>query len=101
MGENENRRPKLISAIREIPFSDLKLGEVPLGSGKFGTVYRAEWIPQTMIVAVKRVLVLEKEADILGGLRHKNIVEFYGAVMGPHEFCIVTGNSGTRHCFWK
>lgn len=91
MGD-ESRRPVLVSPIREISFSELKLSEVPLGSGKFGTVYRAEWLPHKMIVAVKRVLVLEKEADILGGLRHKNIVEFYGAVMGPHEFCIITGN---------
>lgn len=44
----------------EIAYTDLDFYEC-LSAGTFGTVYRAKYLPQNQIVAVKRVLVLEKE----------------------------------------
>lgn len=44
----------------EIDFNDLEFYEC-LSSGTYGTVYRAKWKTPNCIVAVKKVLVLEKE----------------------------------------
>ena len=48
----------------EIPFNDLIFYE-RCGGGTFGSVYRALWHSQNMIVAVKRLLVLEKEVKFV------------------------------------
>ena len=48
------------STLVEISFNDLIFYE-RCGGGTFGSVYRAKWESQNMIVAVKRLLVLEKE----------------------------------------
>ena len=44
----------------EIPFGDLVFYE-RCGGGTFGSVYRALWRSTNLVVAVKRLLVLEKE----------------------------------------
>lgn len=44
----------------EIDFSDLEFYE-SLGSGSAGSVYRACWKSREMIVAVKKLLIIEKE----------------------------------------
>uniref|UniRef100_A0A915JGL1 Protein kinase domain-containing protein n=1 Tax=Romanomermis culicivorax TaxID=13658 RepID=A0A915JGL1_ROMCU len=75
-------------SVPEIDYKELKFYE-RLSSGSFGTVYRAEWSKTGKIVAVKRVLVLEKEAHVLNLIRHKNIIQFFGAVTEPPNFCIV------------
>lgn len=49
-----------IDALVEIKFDDLIFYE-RCGGGTFGSVYRALWQSQNLIVAVKRLLVLEKE----------------------------------------
>ena len=36
-----------------------------LGAGTYGSVYRALWKSQQKVVAVKKLLVLEKEASII------------------------------------
>ena len=41
-------------------------------------------------MAVKRVLILQKEAQNLNELRHKNIIRFYGVVESKPDFYIVT-----------
>ena len=46
--------------LHEIDLEDLLLYE-RCGGGTFGSVHRALWRSQDMIVAVKRLLVLEKE----------------------------------------
>ncbi|XP_047137188.1 mitogen-activated protein kinase kinase kinase 20 isoform X1 [Hydra vulgaris] len=61
-----------------------------LGSGSFGSVYRARWISQNKEVAIKKVLSLDKEAEILGVLSHRNIIHFYGAIINAPNFCLIT-----------
>lgn len=73
----------------EVDFSDLHFYE-RCGGGAFGSVYRAKWKSQNLQVAVKKLLVLEKEAQVLSVLSHKNIITFYGAATKAPNFCIVT-----------
>lgn len=44
----------------EIAFDDLEFYE-RCGGGSFGSVYRAKWKSENIIVAVKKLLVLDKE----------------------------------------
>ena len=44
----------------EIEFNDLDFYE-QLGSGSSGSVYRALWKSRELVVAVKKLLILEKE----------------------------------------
>ncbi|VDK17452.1 unnamed protein product [Anisakis simplex] len=69
----------------------LKFGE-HLGSGKFGSVYRGEWNTKgkVLTVALKKVSELQKEADILAGTEHPNIIKFYGVSRTAADFVIVT-----------
>ncbi|ESO97140.1 hypothetical protein LOTGIDRAFT_180583 [Lottia gigantea] len=73
----------------EIDLDDLLFYE-RCGGGTFGSVYRALWKSKNMIVAIKRLLVLEKEAQVLSVLSHRNIIQFYGAVTEDPNFCLVT-----------
>lgn len=73
----------------EVDFADLHFYE-RCGGGAFGSVYRAKWKSQGLQVAVKKLLVLEKEAQVLSVLSHKNIIKFYGAAIKAPNFCIVT-----------
>jgi sterile alpha motif and leucine zipper-containing kinase AZK len=73
----------------EIDFSELEFFE-RLGSGAAGTVYRALWKTQEKVVAVKKLLQLEAEADVLSSLSHRNIVQFMGAIVQPPHYCLVT-----------
>lgn len=47
----------------EVNFNDIEFYE-RCGGGAFGCVYRALWKSQNKIVAVKKLLVLEKEVKI-------------------------------------
>nr|XP_056717438.1 mitogen-activated protein kinase kinase kinase 20 isoform X2 [Euleptes europaea] len=73
----------------QIKFDDLQFFE-NCGGGSFGSVYRAQWISQEKEVAVKKLLKIEKEAEILSVLSHRNIIQFYGAVIEPPNYGIVT-----------
>ncbi|XP_067650427.1 mitogen-activated protein kinase kinase kinase zak-1-like [Haliotis asinina] len=73
----------------EIDIEDLVFYE-RCGGGTFGSVYRALWKSQNMIVAVKRLLMLEKEAQVLSVVSHRNIIQFYGAVTTDPNVCLVT-----------
>ena len=102
-----------------IPWNDLTLYE-PCGGGTYGAVFRAIWRPslsQTTTskldhasqggdatssggpekrtrerpVAVKRVLQLGAEAEVLARLSHRHIVQFLGVVDEPANFAIVMG----------
>ncbi|XP_032072602.1 mitogen-activated protein kinase kinase kinase 20-like isoform X1 [Thamnophis elegans] len=73
----------------QIKFDDLQFFE-NCGGGSFGSVYRAQWVSQDKEVAVKKLLKIEKEAEILSVLSHKNIIQFYGAVIEPPNYGIVT-----------
>ncbi|RUS89057.1 hypothetical protein EGW08_003168, partial [Elysia chlorotica] len=86
----------------ELSFNDLIFYE-RCGGGTFGSVYRALWQSQNMIVAVKRLLVLEKEAQVLSNLSHRNIIKFYGAVIQDPNYCLVTefAPNGSLYSFMR
>ncbi|XP_036396383.1 mitogen-activated protein kinase kinase kinase 20-like [Megalops cyprinoides] len=73
----------------QIKFDDIHFYE-NCGGGSFGSVYRAKWISQDKEVAVKKLLKIEEEAEILSILSHKNIIQFYGAVLEAPNYGIVT-----------
>ncbi|XP_048238941.1 uncharacterized protein LOC124124523 [Haliotis rufescens] len=73
----------------EIDIEDLVFYE-RCGGGTFGSVYRALWKSQDMVVAVKKLLMLEKEAQVLSVVSHRNIIQFYGAVTVDPNVCLVT-----------
>ncbi|XP_063285808.1 mitogen-activated protein kinase kinase kinase 20 isoform X1 [Pelobates fuscus] len=79
----------LTASFVQIKFNDLQFYE-SCGGGSFGSVYRAQWLSQDKEVAVKKLLKIEKEAEILSMLSHRNIIQFYGAVLEPPNYCIVT-----------
>ncbi|XP_077978736.1 mitogen-activated protein kinase kinase kinase 20-like [Glandiceps talaboti] len=73
----------------EVKWEDLEFYE-RCGCGTFGSVYRAKWKSKDMEVAVKKLLFLEKEAQVLSQLSHRNIIKFYGAVTQEPNYCLVT-----------
>ncbi|XP_033842578.1 mitogen-activated protein kinase kinase kinase 20 [Periophthalmus magnuspinnatus] len=73
----------------QIKFDDILFYE-NCGGGSFGSVYRARWISQDKEVAVKKLLKIENEAEILSVLSHRNIIQFYGAVLESPNYGIVT-----------
>ncbi|XP_054614981.1 mitogen-activated protein kinase kinase kinase 20-like isoform X2 [Dunckerocampus dactyliophorus] len=77
------------SSFVQIKHEDLLFYE-NCGGGSFGSVYRAQWISQDKEVAVKKLLKIDKEAEILSVLSHKNIIQFYGAVLESPNYGIVT-----------
>ncbi|XP_076000725.1 protein kinase Npk [Genypterus blacodes] len=81
------------SSFVQIKHEDLLFYE-NCGGGSFGSVYRALWISQDKEVAVKKLLKIDKEAEILSVLSHKNIIQFYGAVLESPNYGIVTEYAG-------
>ncbi|CAG01996.1 unnamed protein product, partial [Tetraodon nigroviridis] len=77
------------SSFVQIKHEDLLFYE-NCGGGSFGSVYRARWISRDKEVAVKKLLKIDKEAEILSVLSHKNIIQFYGAVLESPNYGIVT-----------
>ncbi|XP_061776902.1 mitogen-activated protein kinase kinase kinase 20-like [Nerophis ophidion] len=77
------------SSFVQIKHQDLLFYE-NCGGGSFGSVYRALWVSQDKEVAVKKLLKIDKEAEILSVLSHKNIIQFYGAVLESPNYGIVT-----------
>nr|XP_020452008.1 mitogen-activated protein kinase kinase kinase MLT [Monopterus albus] len=72
-----------------IKFDDIVFYE-NCGGGSFGSVYRARWISKDKEVAVKKLLKIENEAVILSVLSHRNIIQFYGAIVEAPNYGIVT-----------
>ncbi|MBN3300290.1 M3K20 kinase, partial [Amia calva] len=79
----------LSASFVQIKFDDILFYE-NCGGGSFGSVYRAKWISQDKEVAVKKLLKIENEAEILSVLSHRNIIQFYGAVLEAPNYGIVT-----------
>uniref|UniRef100_T1JAY9 Mitogen-activated protein kinase kinase kinase n=1 Tax=Strigamia maritima TaxID=126957 RepID=T1JAY9_STRMM len=84
--DNHQSSPTL--GLVEVDYGEFEFYE-KCGGGAYGSVYRAGWKSKDTIVAVKKVLVLEKEAQVLSILSHKNIIQFYGAVTKPPNYCLV------------
>ncbi|XP_041806332.1 mitogen-activated protein kinase kinase kinase 20 isoform X1 [Chelmon rostratus] len=72
----------------QITFDDIHFYE-NCGGGSFGSVYRARWISRDKEVAVKKLLKIENEAEILSVLSHRNIIQFYGAIVEAPNYGIV------------
>uniref|UniRef100_A0A8C1KEE7 Sterile alpha motif and leucine zipper containing kinase AZK n=1 Tax=Cyprinus carpio TaxID=7962 RepID=A0A8C1KEE7_CYPCA len=79
----------LSASFVQIRFDDIRFYE-NCGGGSFGSVYRAHWISQDKEVAVKKLLKIDAEAEILSVLSHKNIIQFYGAILEAPNYGIVT-----------
>ncbi|XP_062389811.1 mitogen-activated protein kinase kinase kinase 20 isoform X1 [Sardina pilchardus] len=79
----------LSASFVQVKFDDIHFYE-NCGGGSFGSVYRARWISQDKEVAVKKLLKIENEAEILSVLSHRNIIQFYGAVLESPNYGIVT-----------
>ncbi|KAL2081594.1 hypothetical protein ACEWY4_023447 [Coilia grayii] len=79
----------LSASFVQINFDDIHFYE-NCGGGSFGSVYRARWISQDKEVAVKKLLKIENEAEILSVLSHRNIIQFYGAILEAPNYGIVT-----------
>ncbi|XP_035264909.1 mitogen-activated protein kinase kinase kinase 20 isoform X1 [Anguilla anguilla] len=73
----------------QIKFDDIHFYE-NCGGGSFGSVYRAKWISQDKEVAVKKLLKIENEAEILSVLSHRNIIQFFGVILEAPNYGIVT-----------
>lgn len=67
----------------EVEFDELIFLE-KCGGGTFGSVYRAIWKTYEMEVAVKKLLVLDKEAGLLSQLRTFARISLYKLF---EEFC--------------
>uniref|UniRef100_A0A0K0DZ30 Protein kinase domain-containing protein n=1 Tax=Strongyloides stercoralis TaxID=6248 RepID=A0A0K0DZ30_STRER len=72
-----------------IPKQELTL-QNQLGVGTFGTVYKGYWNTKYLDVALKKVFDLDKEAEILAQIRHRNIIKFYGVSLAKPDYYIVT-----------
>ncbi|XP_016304552.1 mitogen-activated protein kinase kinase kinase MLT-like [Sinocyclocheilus anshuiensis] len=79
----------LSASFVQIRFDDIRFYE-NCGGGSFGSVYRAHWISQDKEAAVKKLLKIDTEAEILSVLSHKNIIQFYGAILEAPNYGIVT-----------
>ncbi|XP_034951700.1 kinase suppressor of Ras 2 [Chelonus insularis] len=100
----ESRWPRQNSlSIREweIPYDELKIGE-PIGTGRFGTVYRGQWHGDVAIKVLnmdyysdddKTLEAFKLEVATFRKTRHENLVLFMGACMKPPRLAIVTSMS--------
>ena len=83
-------------ACRIIPYAELQLGQ-ELGSGGFGTVYRAAW--RSADVAVKKLHSAQltansrqafvAEVETMAKLDSPRLAHLYGACVAPAPYCIV------------
>lgn len=87
----------VVNSIR-IQRSDLELFE-EIGSGGFGTIYRAKWLINDHIIAVKVLhpthlnnetrQIFFNELSILNSVRHPNIVTFYGVCLNEEWLALI------------
>ncbi|XP_033321769.2 kinase suppressor of ras isoform X3 [Megalopta genalis] len=85
----------------DIPYDELKIGE-PIGTGRFGTVYRGYWHGNVAIKVLnmdyyldddKTLEAFKLEVATFRKTRHENLVLFMGACMKPPRLAIVTSMS--------
>ncbi|XP_011500487.1 PREDICTED: kinase suppressor of Ras 2 [Ceratosolen solmsi marchali] len=85
----------------DIPYDELKIGE-PIGTGRFGTVYRGNWHGDVAIKVLnmdyyldddKTLEAFKLEVATFRKTRHENLVLFMGACMKPPRLAIVTSMS--------
>lgn len=84
----------------DIPYDELKIGD-PIGTGRFGTVYRGNWHGDVAIKVLnmdylddeKTLDTFRMEVGIFRKTRHENLMLFMGACMKPPRLAIVTSLS--------
>lgn len=100
IGHSWNRNNSLSVALKEwdIPYEEL-IQEEPLGTGRFGTVYKGQWHGDVAIKMLSmdpgtdnaaQLSAFKLEVAMLRKTRHENLVLFMGACMKPPHLAIVT-----------
>ncbi|KAL5015972.1 hypothetical protein ScPMuIL_005561 [Solemya velum] len=100
LGHNWNRQNSLSVTLKEwdIPFEEIVIGD-PIGTGRFGTVYKGHWHGDVAIKVLKmdsetdnqsQLPAFKLEVAMLRKTRHENLVLFMGACMKPPHLAIVT-----------
>lgn len=100
LGHSWNRNNSLSVALKEwdIPYEEL-FQEEPLGTGRFGTVYKGQWHGDVAIKMLNmdpdtdnaaQLSAFKLEVAMLRKTRHENLVLFMGACMKPPHLAIVT-----------
>lgn len=82
-------------------YDELEFKE-PIGRGGSGEIWRCRWsntdvavklistpFPEVSSIKEDDSRIIEREIDILSGLRHPNIVQYLGACRTPHGWCLV------------
>ena len=95
--ENKNKLV-LMDIVSEIPFAELLITTIKLGSGAFGTVHKGSWAGSKVAVkevSLKRVSQETKkqiltEVLLHSRVRHPNIVQFMAVAQQPSSIFIVT-----------
>ncbi len=87
---NKPKKAPKNSQYLEIDYDDLELYD-RIGRGAYGSVYHGLWKSRNKVVAIKKLLQLENEANVLSTCSHRNIIQFYGVVCTSSNYCIVTG----------
>ncbi|KAN0006725.1 hypothetical protein ACTFIU_004916 [Dictyostelium citrinum] len=77
-----------------LDFSELDFDEI-CGQGTYGMVYKGKWRSQIVAIKMMRVDIVNcdevyREMDIMGKIRHQNVISFIGCVVSPEHLCIVT-----------
>ena len=89
--------PKLFTNYR-ISYQELRVNE-GVGEGGFGKVFKGSWGESGATVAIKQlseqrmneagIAVFDREVGLLSGLRHPNIISFYGACFEAGHYSLV------------
>ncbi|EAS66889.1 hypothetical protein DDB_G0278879 [Dictyostelium discoideum AX4] len=77
-----------------LDFSELDFDEI-CGQGTYGMVYKGKWRSQVVAIKMMRVGTVNcdevyREMDIMGKIRHQNVISFIGCVVSLEHLCIVT-----------
>jgi serine/threonine protein kinase len=81
-----------------LDYEEITINGPPIGVGGFGKVFRGHWRGAEVAVKVlrdqnphiKELTQFKNEIEMVNKLRHKNIVNFIGAVTVPGKMCMVT-----------
>ena len=104
LGGNLWRQNSLSVTLKEwdIPYEQLVLEE-PIGTGRFGTVYKGHWHVRVAIKMLhmdsdtdnkSQLEAFKQEVAMLKKTRHDNLILFMGACMKPPHLAIVTSYCG-------
>lgn len=104
LGGNLWRQNSLSVTLKEwdIPYEQLVIEE-PIGTGRFGTVYKGHWHGRVAIKMLHmdsdtdnqaQLSAFKQEVAMLKKTRHDNLILFMGACMKPPHLAIVTSYCG-------